>query len=362
MPKKKKTARRRYTTRETRRRSQAVRRALISVLIVAVVVSTVYFLVLRSNEQISIAENGIGSLFTPVQSFFSNAAGGVKKFFTDWRSYDKLQADYDALSLTNQQLSLELSNAEEALQENERLRSLLDAQSSYESLDPIYARVIARDAGQWFGTFSVNRGTNDGVTVGMAVVNGDGLVGRVYEAGLNYAKVLSIIDTRSRLSCLVQRTRDEGILRGGMSDTDNAAECSVYYLPNVNNIVPGDVVVTSGTDQIYPKGLPIGTITQISLSAGSEGNFAVVSPSVDFLHIEEVLILRQTVETVSDGANLPSVPTPTPAPTATPSPTPDASTTLNPGATEGNWDYPTSAAGLDNSPLESLPEDSWAEN
>ena len=54
--------------------------------------------------------------------------------------------------------------------------------------------------------------------------------------------------------------------------------------------------------------------------------------------------------------------TPTPAPTATPSPTPDASTTLNPGATEGNWDYPTSAAGLDNSPLESLPEDSWAEN
>ena len=196
----------------------------------------------------------------------------------------------------------------------------------------------------------------------MAVVNGDGLVGRVYEAGLNYAKVLSIIDTRSRLSCLVQRTRDEGILRGGMSDTDDEAECSVYYLPNVNNIVPGDVVVTSGTDQIYPKGLPIGAITQISLSAGSEGNFAVVSPSVDFLHIEEVLILRQKVETVSDGANLPSVPTPTPAPTATPSPTPDASTTLNPGATEGNWDYPTSAAGLDNSPLESLPEDSWAEN
>ena len=83
---------------------------------------------------------------------------------------------------------------------------------------------------------------------------------------------------------------------------------------------------------------------------------------MDFLHIEEVLILRQTVETDPTAANLPSVPTPTPAPTATPSPTPDASTTLNPGATEGNWDYPTSAAGLDNSPPESLPEDSWAEN
>ena len=82
MPKKKKTARRRYTTRETRRRSQAVKRALISALIVAVVASTVYFLVLRNNEQISIAENGIGSLFTPVQSFFSNAAGGVNLEFS----------------------------------------------------------------------------------------------------------------------------------------------------------------------------------------------------------------------------------------------------------------------------------------
>ena len=84
----------------------------------------------------------------------------------------------------------------------------------------------------------------------MAVVNGDGLVGRVYEVGVNYSKVLTIIDPRSKLGCLVQRTRDNGILAGGVSDTDDTAECTVNYLPNVNNIMPGDVIVTSGTDQI----------------------------------------------------------------------------------------------------------------
>ena len=122
------------------------------------------------------------------------------------------------------------------------------------TLDPIYARVIARDPGQWFDTFSVNRGTNDGVSVGMAVVTGDGLVGRVYEAGLNYAKVLTIIDSRSAVSCLIERTRDNGVMRGQITATSESAECYVSYVQNIANIVPGDTLITSGTDSLYPKG------------------------------------------------------------------------------------------------------------
>lgn len=363
MSKKKKTARKRYTTRDARKRGQALRRALFSLAVIALIAATIFFLVLRNDAQISIAENGIGSLFTPIQNAVSTAAGSVKKFVTNWRNYDELESEFEVLKRENQQLSLELAGAEEERLENERLIGLLDAKSEYASLDPIYAKVIARDAGQWFLTFSINRGQAHGISTGMAVVNADGLVGHVYEVGLNYAKVLTIVDPRSGLSCLVQRTRDNGILRGGLSDTDDSAECYVYYLPNVNNIVPGDTVVTSGTDQLYPKGLTVGSITQISLSAGSEGNYAVVKPSVDFLHLEEVLVLRTVVETVSDeSASLPSLLTPTPAPTATPSPTPDAASTLNPDATEGNWYYPTSTETPVPDALESLPEDGWVEN
>lgn len=368
MANKKKTANKRYSTRDARNsRGQAIRRLLISIVIIAIIASTIFFLVLRSGEQVSIAENAIGSLLTPVQNAVSTMTNGVKNFFTNWRNYDNLQDEFEVLSRENQQLTLELSGAEEALLENERLKGLLDAKSAYESLDPIYGKVIARDAGQWFTTFSLNRGSAHGVSTGMAVVNGEGLIGHVYEVGLNYSKVLTIIDPRSGLSCLIQRTRDNGILRGGISDTDDYAECSVYYLPNLNNIVPGDVVVTSGTDSLYPKGLHIGTVTQLSLNAGSEGNYAVIEPAVDFLHIEEVLILRDVVEKDTDGsaASLPAMITPSPAPTATPAPTPDANTapTINPSVTEDIWYYPS---GDGSSPaaghLESLPEDAWAES
>lgn len=122
----------------------------------------------------------------------------MKNFFSNWRNYDKLQREYETLEMTNEELSLKLSGVEETEQENARLKVLLDAQDAYESLDPIYAKVIARDPGQWFDTFTINRGTTHGVTEGMSVVTGAGLVGYVYEAGLTYAKVLTIIDTRFR--------------------------------------------------------------------------------------------------------------------------------------------------------------------
>lgn len=373
MPNKKKTIRKRSAqpgrgTRASRGRAQTIRRALISVTILAAVAATVFLLVLRNESQISIAENGIGSLLTPIQNAFSSATSGLRNFFTTWRNYDALEEENARLERENQQLSLELDSAAEALSENERLRDLLGAQDLYESLDPIYARVIARDAGQWFTTFSINRGTSHGVSAGMAVVNGDGLIGRVYEAGLNYAKVLTIVDPRSSLGCLVQRTRDNGILRGGVSGSEDEAECYIYYLPNVNSIMPGDVIVTSGTDELYPQGIAVGTVTEVSLSAGSEGNYAIVSPSVDFLHIEEVLVLRDVVETDSDSElqNLPSLPTATPAPTAAPSPTPEGgAATPAPQTTEDIWTYPSAGGAQDDAEasveIEVLPEDEWAD-
>jgi len=275
---------------------------------------------------------------------------------TRWHNYDVLEEQYNELSLKYQEASLQLDAAQEAMQENERLKISLDARSRYESLDPIYARVIARAPGQWFETFSINRGKNDGVSTGMAVVNGDGLVGRVYEAGNNYAKVICIIDTRSAVACMVQSTRDNGIMRGEITQSAVRAECYVYYLPSLNNVVPGDTVITSGTDSLFPKGLHIGTVTAVSMDAGSEGSYAVVTPSVDFQHLEEVFVLREVVETDSD-ENLPStVNTMKPITQMTPTPNPDVTPTPSPTPAEANWSYPSASAPAQ---IETLPEDEW---
>lgn len=368
MASKKPTTSKRYSTRKntgfTRSRRTRVRRVLLSALGFAVVAVTIFFLVSRSSGQISIFENAIGSLITPVQNAVSTVTGKIKGFTTTWRNYNALQEDYAALSFENEQLRMELMGAEEAIAENENLQALLDAKPTYDSLDPIYAKVIARDAGPWFKTFSVNRGTNHGVSTGMAVVNGDGLIGRVYEVGLNYAKVITIIDTRSRVACLMQRTRDNGIMRGQISDSDSSAQCYVYYLPNINSITPGDVVVTSGMDSVYPKGLKVGTVTALSLDAGSEGTYAVVTPSVDFQRIEEVFILRTVIETDDEGA-LPSLATPTVAYQAEATPAPNATASPSPTAENNYWSYPTATPGADgvtgrNQPLGSLIEDTWA--
>ena len=357
-----------HVNRSRKKRGSAIRRVLFSLLVLAAVAVAVSFLVLRSSNGISVFENVVGTVFRPIESAFSSAAGGVKNFFSNWRNYDKLQREYVTLEMTNEELSLKLSGVEETEQENARLKVLLDAQDAYEALDPIYAKVIARDPGQWFDTFTINRGTTHGVTEGMSVVTGAGLVGYVYEAGLTYAKVLTIIDTRSAVAVLVQRTRDNGVMRGEVTEASDSAECYTYYLPNVNNILPGDVIVTSGTDSLYPKGLTIGEVIAVSQETSSDGSYVIVSPYVDFRHVEEVLVLRTVVETQE---SLPVVATPTPAPEVTPRPSasvlPDGST-VEPDATDdGNWSYPTieptePPVTPEPTMLELLPEDQWADS
>ena len=157
---------------------------------------------------------------------------------------------------------------------------------------------------------------------------------------------------------MVQSTRDNGIMRGEVTDNASAAECFVYYLPNLNSIVPGDSVITSDTDSLFPKGLHIGTVTAVSMDAGSEGSYAVVRPSVDFKHIEDVLVLREVIETDQDREeNLPALnqqraanATSTPNPNVTPTPTPEP--------TASAWTYPSASIRV----VESLPEDDWVRN
>ena len=343
-----------------RQRQNRIRRVLFTVLVLVIVAATALLLIPRSDTQMSIAENALGSLITPVQSFVTRTAQRVRDFFSNWRNYGALEEEYNQLMRDYEQLRLEHESMAEVELENERLSRLLGAQDTYAALDPVYARVIARDAGEWFDTFSINKGTSDGVIVGMAVVSADGLLGKVYEAGLNYAKVISVIDSRSSVAVLVQRTRDNGVMRGQVTTTSTSADCYLYRLPNVNNIMPGDKVVTSGTDSQYVKGLTVGVITAISINDSLEGQYAIVSPSADFRHVEEVLVLRQLVE--KDDGTLVALPTPTPVPTASvdpnASPTPEPTPTPDPNT----FYYPSAAPTSMSTTIEDLPEDAWVEH
>ena len=181
--------------------------------------------------------------------------------------------------------------------------------------------------------------------------------------GLNEAKVLAIIDSRSAVSCLIERTRDNGVMRGQITATSQSAECYVYYVQNIANIVPGDTLITSGTDSLYPKGLVVGTVTAVSRATDTAGSYVIAMPSVDFQHIEEVLILRTVVETdEEEGLPVVATPTPVPRPTSTPAPSMAAD---EPETDENIFVFPTAMpeSGATIGPVyEELPEDTWAES
>ncbi|MCW7755090.1 rod shape-determining protein MreC [Desulfobotulus sp. H1] len=184
-----------------------------------------------------------------------------------------------ALARENENYYLELSIA------NERLRSFLNFRETLDG-EVLAAEIVGKDPSPWFKTFIVNRGRADGVRVGLPVVVPEGIVGQVVEVTGKYAKVLLITDRMSGVDALVQRTRARGVVNGS-----GASFCSFAYALRRYDVAEGDVVVSSGLDGIYPKGLRIGMVEAVV--RGDEGIFqdVRVHPFVDFERIEEVMIL-----------------------------------------------------------------------
>lgn len=173
----------------------------------------------------------------------------------------------------------------EADQANRRLRALLEFKERA-VIALIAAEVIGRDPSNWFKAVLIDRGTEDGVRRGMAVVNADGAVGTVMQASRRAAKVLLLIDTNSSLGVMVQRTRAKAILVGTLED-----RTQLKYLRRSDDVAVGDLVVSSGLTGTYPKGIAVGRVSQVEKKGYGIFQYAEVTPSVDFSRLEEVFVV-----------------------------------------------------------------------
>ena len=177
--------------------------------------------------------------------------------------------------------------------ENERLRQLLSYVEENASYSYITARVVTKDPGYYFDAFVINAGYNDGVAVDDAVITADGLVGRVIETGGTYSVVMAIIDARSSVSGTVERTRDNGVVNGVAQPDSTGSLCEMVFLPLEAELLPGDRVISNGLGGIYPSGFLIGTVVEVSSTTTTSGLTVKIEPAVDFLHLEEVMIVKQ---------------------------------------------------------------------
>ena len=150
----------------------------------------------------------------------------------------------------------------------------------------IAAQVIGLDPTGWFKSIIIDKGKNAGISLNMPVVNADGVVGKIVSTSPNYAKVLLVIDQNSSVDCLVQRTRDRGMVKGLSSVISK-----MDYVVKRSDVVADDIIITSGLGGIFPKGLPVGKVLNVKDVQGKLFKDIKIIPAVDFSKLEEVLVI-----------------------------------------------------------------------
>jgi rod shape-determining protein MreC len=174
---------------------------------------------------------------------------------------------------------------QELLRTNQRLQSLLQFKESTDQ-PVIAAQVIGKDPSGWFQSVIIDKGENAGIKMNMPVVNAEGVVGKLVSVSYNYAKVLLVIDQNSSVDCIIQRSRDSGIVKGYSSKV-----CLLDYVLKSSDVRVGDVVVTSGLDRIFPKGIPVGDVIEVKDPPGELFKDVKISPRVNFSKLEELLVI-----------------------------------------------------------------------
>lgn len=235
--------------------------------------------------------NLIGTVLQPAQKLFSSIGNGVGGFFDFIFDMKDFQQENLELKDEVNRLSARVRELEAYGRENERFRQMLEFKTADTERDIVGCEVIAKEPGNWFYSFTIDKGSGDGLKPDDTVISGYGLVGRITEVGPNWAKVVSIIDSESSVGALISRTQDLAIADGELALADDG-KCKLNYLTKDTNLVLGDTVVTSGLGGVYPEGILIGTVSEIKSDSMGYSQYAVIDTAVDFEKIQEVMVIR----------------------------------------------------------------------
>lgn len=200
---------------------------------------------------------------------------------------EKLQAKVDDLITEN-------NNLQEEKYELERLQALYKLDQNYAEYEKTGAHVIGNDSGNWFSTFTIDKGSNDGIKEDMNVIAGSGLVGIVIKVGPTWSTVRSIIDDSSNVSAMSLSTRDKCMVRGDLSLINDGKIRFEQMENNDNKVQVGDQIVTSHISPKYLQGILIGYISEITVDSNNLTRSGYITPVVDFKNLQEVLVITTT--------------------------------------------------------------------
>jgi rod shape-determining protein MreC len=239
-----------------------------------------------------------GYVFVPMQKGINTAGSWLYEKANDFQTLGEVLNENKELQSQVDDLTTQLNRIKLERYELENYRELLELDDKYAEYDKVAASVIAMDGTNWFSTFTIDKGSKQGIAKGMNVISGSGLVGIVTDVGPNYAKVRSIIDDSSNVSAMVLSTKDNFNVSGSLLSMNSDKLLPYTELRDEDNKVEvGDPVVTSYVSDQYQQGLLIGYIYSIENNSNNLTKSGTIAPVVDFLHLEEVLVITEIKNT-----------------------------------------------------------------
>ena len=196
-------------------------------------------------------------------------------------------------------LTIENTKFQQERYELNQLRQLLKLDQEYSEYEKIGAQIIGRDSSNWFATFTINKGSEDGVKINCNVMAGSGLVGRVTDVGPNYAKVTSIIEDNNNTSGQLLSTGDHLIVTGDLTTMSQGMISFSKLVDNNNKVAVGDKIVTSNISSHYLPGILIGYINHIETDSNNLTKSGTLTTAVDFEHLEDVLVIMELKQTAN---------------------------------------------------------------
>ena len=264
------------------------KKAEIAGIVITIVILILIVIFSNADSETSFLENAASKLVMPVQNgltYLKNKISGNSTFFTD---INNLKEENEELSQRNSELEQSLRELENIRSENETLKEYLGLTEKYGEYSTVPAYIINKDISNYSKTIVINVGTDDGIKENMTVIADQGLVGHVISVTSDTAKVRTIVDTSSSVSCLLSTT-DESIVCKGTLEEGSALKA--MYIPDDDGIIQGDSVETSGLGGIYPKGIHVGSIKRVVNTQNATDRYAIVETAVDFDKLDTVLVI-----------------------------------------------------------------------
>ena len=263
-------------------------------LAVTVIVLSVTFLLLigyTSSKEIKGLEGSAGDALSPIQKLTYGVNRGVKDFVDFFLNFSEVKDENEKLTEENNELKDKLAEYSDLASENKRLKALLDFEEQRDQYNYISTNIIGTK-GSILEGYIVDKGSEDGIKKGMIVIAAQGLVGQVASVSSNWSVVECIINENVAVSVMPESTRENtGILQGYTDGKTNEKLTKISYLPMDSKIQKGDVILTSGLGQVYPKEIRVGEVISVEEDKVNVMKSAIVKTFVDFDSLEELVII-----------------------------------------------------------------------